>query len=101
MYRVLVAQPTVVAVGIGDYVRGEHVISNGGSHIPPPSSNNRHSREGGNPGSQGSRRWPPVQARGRLWTPASAGVTKTRFAETRAVPFFISSARIAPSRRQP
>src|SRR6202040_3219091 len=74
--RILVAQPTVIGIGVSDDVRGEHVVLNHGSHNPP-SSNSRHSRESGNPGSQGSRRWP--------WTPAFAGVTKTRFVETRAV----------------
>ncbi len=37
----------------------------------------RHSRESGNPGPQANQRLPPVQARGRLWTPASAGATIT------------------------
>src|SRR6476469_3375115 len=73
MYRVLVAQPPIIRIGVGDHVWGEHVISNSRSHIPPPSSNYRHSREGGNPESQGSWRWP--------WTPAFAGVTKTRLSK--------------------
>ena len=30
----------------------------------------------GNPGPQGRSGRPPVQARGKLWTPASAGVTR-------------------------
>jgi acyl-CoA thioester hydrolase len=37
----------------------------------------RHSRESGNPGAARFERLPPVQARGRLWTPAFAGATIT------------------------
>ncbi|MBV8934198.1 MAG: ATP-binding cassette domain-containing protein, partial [Alphaproteobacteria bacterium] len=35
----------------------------------------RHSRESGNPGPQAPSGSPPVQARGKLWTPAFARVT--------------------------
>src|SRR5580700_8513766 len=38
----------------------------------------RHSRKSGNPGLPGSRRSSPVPTRGRLWTPAFAGVTSKR-----------------------
>src|SRR5580700_1152184 len=92
MYWILVAQPPIIRIGVGDHVRGEHVISNSRSHIPPPSSNYRHSREGGNPESQRPRRWP--------WTPRFRGGDEDQIVETRAV-LFISLARTTPSRRRP
>src|SRR5690349_1507554 len=73
MYSILVAQPPIISIGVGDDVRVEHVISNSRRHTPPPFSNTSHPRHIGSPASEGSQRWPPVQARGRLWTPAFAG----------------------------
>src|SRR5438309_11471179 len=37
MYGILVAQPTIIGIGIDDDIRGEHVILNGSNHDPPSS----------------------------------------------------------------
>ena len=43
-------------------------------------------RKNGNPGIQGLKRLPPVQARGGFWTPDCAGVTVTLWLNRSAVP---------------
>jgi len=49
------------------------------------SAPHRHSRESGNPGPQAHHRLPPVQARRRLWTPASEHVKKSKSGGTSVV----------------